>query len=335
MSKKLILLPILFTIFCSLFTVTGCYEPTKEKLKTLEERGWISTTEAEGKYLSELKKWANIPKDAKIENVSMYGGKVPKAIAYGKEIQGSIVESKIKIMNEKGKAVRDDLLSWTKPSKDKEGNISAYIASDSYAGEQNRIVLLNEKGDIEKEIKLIHREEKKGSMSTLKEHNVGYLSENGQYIGKFYVKYWTDVDLKISESELPNALYRFQYMDKDGNLLWEVSGDRNNAILDNAIQISKDGSRVLLGGVDYQKQIENTKEAEYLALYAKDGKLISKHYYFLVGEIKLTKDGENAVFEVDTYENGETGTKFIMINLGNGQLTELKNKNWNELNEII
>lgn len=334
MNKKLTLLTILFTVLCSLFIVTGCYEPTEEDLKTFEERGWIATTEAESEYLIQLKKWANIPEDAKIEDVSMYGGKVPRVVVYG-EMKGKYVKDrKVKVFNKEGETVRDDLLSWGEPSKDKEGNITAYIASDSYAGEQNKIILLDEEGNVENEKDLIHHEEKKGWKYVLKEHEQGYLSEDGNYLGVFYVKYWTDKPYKDDEpaGDLPKAIYKFQYMDKNGKKLWEIKKDENNSIIGSLTKISKGGKRILLVGVD--KLLENNTKY-YLALYDRNGELIKKHYFVSVTKIKLTKDDKYAIFTVRFNKNNEIVSGFMQIDLDRGGLIELKAKNWNEFNDIL
>jgi len=328
-----------------LVAVAGCYEPTKEDMKTFEERGWVATSEAESRAMTELKEWAGIPDDTKIENVSMYGGKTPKVVVYGElkewkndkgETGTSVDDRKIKILNDEGKVIKEDLLSWGEPSKDKDGNVTAYIASDSYAGEQNEIVLLNDKGNVASEKKLTHKEEKEGWKYVLKEHERGYLSEDGNYLGVLYVKYWTDKPVKQDEpaTNLPNAIYKFKYMDKSGKILWEIDGDENNAISGNAITISKNGERVLSTGRDDKGGLEN-ENSDYLVIYTKEGKLIKKHYFGSSIEIKLTKDGKSAILETDIYVNGEFNIRFVKINLEDGGVTDLNVKNWNELDDVL
>jgi hypothetical protein len=340
MNKKASYL-LLLIMFIGVFAIAGCKRTLTEDQIKAYEQGLVSP-EAESKEIKELKVQAGIPENARMLNVSRYGSETPRVVEYGEmkawrnykgETGAQIGDKKIKLLNEAGEVIGEDKLS--KIAKDSGGNVSAYIASSPTTNEQNRIVIINEKGDVEKDIKLVQREEKKEEKSILKEHQVGYLSEDGNYIGAFYVKYWTeDKDVGKLGADLPNALYRFQYMDKKGHVLWEVTGDRNNPISDNTIKISKDGSRVILTGNDYEKEKED-KDSNYLSLYDRNGQLIVKYYYFAVTEIQLTKDGRSAIFTIDALKNGEIITKYIILSLGDGNLNQTNAQNWNEFNDRL
>ena len=321
--------------------ITGCKQNlTGEQIKAYEQ-GQVSP-EAESAEIKELKTRIGIPENARILNVSRYGSEIPRVVEYGEmkewrnykgETGAQIGDKKIKLLNESGEVIGEDKLSII--AKDSGGNVSAYIASSPTNNEQNKIVTINEKGDVENDIKLIQREEKKEEKSILKEHQVGYLSGDGNYIGAFYVKYWTeDKDVGKLGADLPNALYRFQYMDKKGHLLWEVTGDRNNPISDNTIKISRDGGRIILTGNDYEKEKED-KDSNYLALYDRNGQLVVKYYYFAVTEIQLTKDGRSAIFTIDARNNGEIVTKYMILSLNDGSLNQTNAQNWNEFNDRL
>jgi len=309
-------------------TLSGCKLDEGEWQK-LRERP--SSVEADRVSVELIKEKANIPQNAEILKISMYEG-APKLVYYHEagvtSSEGYKDENIIKIFDKKGQAVKTDAVNKLRApyfSEDKNNNINAYIT-------KNNVVLIDERGSVEKEIPLINREKDENKLTVLKEHEEAYLSGNGEYFGKFYVKYWTEKKLDVNSGlNLDRALYKFSYFNRSGKLLWGISGDIDNPIMDSLIQIAENGERILIVGTNTKKQ----KEASYLDLYDQDGKQICRSYFDEITEIKLTKDGKRAIFTVNKFSKGKTTEKYFGLDLKDGQLAELNVTNWNELNSII
>ena len=262
MNKKLSLLVFLFTVLCLLFTITGCYEPTKEELKTFEERGWVATIEAESEYLSQLKKWANIPEDAKILNVSRYGGELPKVVVF-QTLEATV----IKQYDDKGNEVKAAKLVDFNQSlgKDAAGNINAYIAEGAKRYQQGSVVFLDEKGVVEKETKVIHREKAENDFFTLKENEGIFLSNDGQYIGKVHAKWTADPALKSPDMA---GWVTFSYMDRAGNILWRI---KRWSYGFEDVKISPFGNKIALWQYEGNEDVNSSYTGTSLVIYDKNG----------------------------------------------------------------
>jgi hypothetical protein len=237
MNKKIGVFMILVAIGCPIFVLNGCYEPTKQEIKSFEGRGWRPTTEAESEYLAQLKKVANIPENAKIENVSMYGGEIPRVVVYGEtekwtnykgESGEAVVGKKIKLFDAKGGVIGEETISSI--SNDKQGNVSAFIGESvpSYPGAGTP------------QCKVSFVEEKSGDLFVLKEGDQVALSADGNYMMKNYVK--AVADPKNIGPDLEVKTNKYDYMDRQGNILWTIQGGTYGF----EVALSDDGSRVVV-----------------------------------------------------------------------------------------